>query len=292
MGLDPTLAQGVIKDDMTQQRLQNQEQRAQENAIRQGEAAVRAKEQHDMAKARFEYEQKNQAAAKEEAANAAKAISVHNKSPEALDRFIETVPPEQQMSVRAAVAEWQQHQASIAKYNEEAKQAEPFSIETVASMAKTPGMEVAIEAYENMKDQYPKAAKRILIKQWEAARSSEMIENRAKPDIERKPLTEAEIKNARDLVDSHYPDTWWGFDTEERDYKPAIAKRVAERYRERGWEPTPEALDQIYKEVQAGIGINEATAQGIPTITTQAEYDALEKGATFIDSEDGKTYVK
>lgn len=75
-----------------------------------------------------------------------------------------------------------------------------------------------------------------------------------------------------------------------------VTKSKAQLYKALSDQPDElirEALGQTGPDKRiSDILAGEPVKDGIPTVTTQAEYDALPKGAEFIDSEDGKRYRK
>lgn len=293
MGQDPSMATDMVEQGRAAKRLQ-EDQTMQKETFRQN-------------KAKYDFTMR-QAEEKEAAKKAAQVATARiSKNPEKMEEIISSLPQEHQASARAAVVEKMEFDMSVAEYHEKAKGKTPFSQDTLEAMAATDGMEDALAVYNKMRKEFPQGAKRLLLKQYEAVRQNEMMMGRTQAQRNR-PLTTTELKTATEYVKSveMTPDRgWWentkswykqatGDEVDPEVFQAAVAKRLAFKSRDESYDPTPEAVQAIYKEIVEEMGDEKPAEQAEGPVTLSADdkagYNALKEGDQY--TVDGQTYTK
>jgi hypothetical protein len=291
MGQDPTIATDMIEQGQAAQR--REEDQAQQKAA------------FKMQVAKHDYTMKTAKEADELKKATAVAAARISKQPEKMEEIIAGLPVEQQSAVRTAVIEKMEFETSVMQYNEEAKGKTTFSTETLEAMAETEGMADPLAVYEKMKTQYPQGAKKLLLKQYEAVRQNEMMIGRSTAQ-RNKPLTSTETKNAMAYVDKVFDRSktlgsmfsgampWNDATPDPEALKAAVAKRLAYKKRDPEYDPTPEAVDQIFidvaREHMPSVLSEEerAPAQAGPALTGQT--GTVADGRTVSEGKDGSWY--
>ncbi len=245
MGQDPSMATDMIEQGQKAQRAE-EDQRLQ-------------KETFKMNKAKHDYVMASNKEADSLKKATEQATARISKQPEKMEEIIAGLPPEQQSSVRAAVIEKMQFDTTVMEYSEKAKGKVPFSPDIVSAMAETEGMEEPLRVYEKMKTQYPQGAKKLLLSQYEKVRNNNMMMGRTTSQ-RNKPLSSTEVKQADTYVDQvwsreksnwgHIKDIFTpGASPDPEVLKAAVSKRLAYLKRDPNFDPTPEAVDNLFIEV-------------------------------------------
>lgn len=300
MGLDPRLAQGVIKDDLAEQRRAAQEQRQVDSAQREVDRLEMAKEQasrqqetREEQKAVFEYTMKSKQKQDEETKAAQLAVAEVTAKPEDEERIISSLPPEHQGAARQAIADKQQMVAQKEEYKQYVKDGEPFKDSVLTEMEKTPGMEHAISAYNKQVGDNPRRANAILLKQWEKAKDTELFNMRDK-DVANKPLAEWEMEFATEAIKGVIPDPkWWRNDNDEDlAIRGALARSVAEMNRKGPVTPTQiKAELERLKSLKPDTNPNTDNAtELVTTDPTPEQHKALPSGTVYTIG--GQQYTK
>lgn len=253
MNQDPGKAAELIKAQQVEARAQSAEQRA--------------KESHVQQKAYAELQMTKAKQAEQEKKMRAVALGKYQAGQKPED-ILASLPEEYREEAMQAIQNQDKFVTGMEEYRQAAKDKEPFSQETIDAIAKTPGMEASIEAYNSMLKDNPVAAKRILLKQWETAHNGSI---RAKPQAKNLSPTTVNryVKFIQDLDLKPVglnPATWGNIGKGTGippELVQAVAVEMARRERDDEYfDPTPDTVQSI---------INDLTGQAADAETGEEE---------------------
>lgn len=189
MNVDPQVALGMVNQ---QQGMHMQKQQAQ----RQQEAAVRAAEQHEWSKLEQDYRTRMRAEEQVQKKYTESVLKQIGGDYSKTEKAIESVPEKYRELARDSVQRQMQFETNRESLAESRRKREPIPEEVLEAMAKTPGMENAIEVYR--KDPNSPNAKGILEYAYGNAHKAQLYSSPKTADR----VYEYEIDNALKVIQS------------------------------------------------------------------------------------------